>query len=99
MLVPLAPEAERELDDEIVERVREAEAVGEPIAAVRGPKFDIRLKASLGLNYNQGVICTRVKRLVYEGVLRIEESPEKFEVSYGSHATRRYPLVTLHPSW
>lgn len=97
MLVPLAPEAERELDDEIIERVREAEAAGDPISAVRGPRFDVRLKASLGLNYNQGVICTRIKHLVYEGVLRIEESPEMYEVTVGSHTTHSYPVATILP--
>lgn len=93
----LTLEDENNLYDEVVNRVCEAAACGKPIAALRGPKFDVRLKQELKLPYHQGVLCTAVNRLVGAGMLQCEESAEKFPASYDTGAPHSYPVVTLLP--
>lgn len=93
----LTLEDENNLDDEVVERVCQAEASGKPISALRGPKFDVRLKKALDLPYHQGVLCAAVNRLVHAGMLRREESSEEYAVCYGTGAPHTYPIATVLP--
>ena len=94
----LTLEEENNLDDEIIDRVCAADALHDPIWAVRGPRFDVRLKVKLEMRHHQGVLCTRINHLVNAGMLRFEESSEKYEVGFATGAPHTYHRVTLLPA-
>lgn len=92
-------EVNHELNDQIIARVCAADAAGLPITAVRGPRYDRRIKSELGIpGYNQGILCTAVKWLVEAGLLRIEEADEQQPVQYGVSTPKLYPVVTIFPA-
>jgi hypothetical protein len=68
---------QNELDDRIVKVVCAADAAGEPIRVLRGPRYDKNMKKHFSADpvlkgMHQGVICAALKRLVAHNFLRYE---------------------------
>lgn len=89
---------DHDLADQMIDRVCQAHASGEPLAWRTGPYSDRSIKEQFGLRgHHQSVICTTLNHLIEAGLLRIEETGRQVSVIMGDRL-RSYPVVHVLPA-